>query len=177
MTLPLSRLREIGLPRLLILAFLVAIWLVAALATRLSLAPLLKDTLVRAGMNGILVLALVPMVRAGVGLNFGLPLGIVCGLLGMVLALELELAGAPALGAAAAFAVPLGVAAGLGYAVLLERVRGQEMMVGMYVGFGSVAFLSSFWVIAPFTNPEVIMPIGGHGVRPTLSIESALVAS
>ncbi len=166
-------LREIGLPRLLIFAFLGGVWALAALATRLDLGALLSASLRRAGENGILVLALVPMVRAGGGLNFGLPLGIVCGLLGAVLSIEWGLAGGQALGAAAAVAVPLGAAAGYGYALLLERVRGQEMMVGMYVGFGAVAFMSIVWLLAPFQSPEVIMPIGGRGARATLAIESA----
>ena len=63
--------RNFGLARWIIVAFLVLIWIVAAVATSLNLGTMLGDCLTRAGMNGILVLALVLPVRAGNGLNFG----------------------------------------------------------------------------------------------------------
>ena len=74
-----------------IVGFLVAIWIFAAIGKglgwiSLDMGTLLGDCLVRSGMNGLLVLALVLPVRAGNGLNFGLPLGIVCGLLGGMIA-------------------------------------------------------------------------------------------
>jgi len=166
-------LQEIGLARILIILFIAAVWVTAAVATRLQLGPLFQDTLVRAGMNGALVLALVPMVRAGAGLNFGLPLGIVCGLLGAVLAMEMRLEGGKALLGGVLLATPLALAAGLLYARLLEKVRGQEMMVGLYVGFAAVAGCSILWLLAPFRNPEVIWPLGGHGARNTVSLVSA----
>jgi simple sugar transport system permease protein len=165
--------RAIGLPRLLIFLFLVLIWVVAAVGTDLGLGRLLVDSLVRTGMNGVLVLALVPMVRAGVGLNFGLPLGIVCGLVGAVLAIEWGFERWVALAVAAAVSAPVAAAAGLAYAALLERVRGQEMMVGIYVGFGAVALMSVVWLVAPVSSPELIWPLGGSGVRNTIRIDSA----
>ena len=55
--------------------------------------PLMSDILVRMGMNGILVLAMVPAILSGIGLNFGLPLGVLCGLLGALTAIELDLSG------------------------------------------------------------------------------------
>ncbi len=167
----------LGLPRILIFAFLVLTWLVAALATDLPLPGLLRDSIVRTGQNGVLVLALVPMVRAGSGLNFGLPLGIVCGLAGCVLAMERGLAGAPMLAVATLVSLPCAALAGLGYALLLERVRGQEMMVGIYVGFGAVALASVAWLVAPVTSPDLIWPVGGRGVRYLVAVDSAFAVS
>jgi simple sugar transport system permease protein len=63
------------------------------------------------------------------------------------------------------------VLAGVLYARLLEAVRGQEMMVGMYVGFGAVAGASILWALAPVRNPELVFAIGGVGVRQTLLLE------
>ena len=53
----------------------------------------ISDTLVRVGMNGILVLAMVPMIQSGCGLNFGLPLGIIAGLLGAVTSIQIGVTG------------------------------------------------------------------------------------
>jgi simple sugar transport system permease protein len=75
--------RSIGIPRLTIVAFLIVLFAVATV-TRMDVASLVEDSLLRIGRNGILVLALLPAVQGGVGLNFGLPIGIICGLIGCV---------------------------------------------------------------------------------------------
>jgi simple sugar transport system permease protein len=62
----------------------------------------------------------------------------------------------------------VGAIFGWGYAKLLERVRGQEMMVGIYVGFAAVAGASIFWLVVPVRNPELVWPLGGEGLRNTL---------
>ena len=84
----LEHLRAFGVARWIIVGFLALIWVIGALWTDLNLGTLLGDCLVRAGMNGLLVLALVLPVRAGNGLNFGLPLGVVCGLIGGIAGLR-----------------------------------------------------------------------------------------
>lgn len=65
--------REIGIPRLLIAAFLVGLFAVAV-ATDMNLAILITDSITRVARNGILVLALLPAIQGGLGLNFGLPI-------------------------------------------------------------------------------------------------------
>jgi len=178
---------DFGLARWIIVFFLAAIWVVAGFLTSNDLGTLLGDCLVRAGMNGLLVLALVLPVRAGNGLNFGIPLGIVCGLVGGIMVMELTAAepfGIAALGGlgglargwsgfllAMVVATPLAAVLGWGYGWLLERVRGQEMMVGIYVGFGAVAGMCVIWLVAPLTSPELIWPIGGEGVRNTIVLD------
>ena len=75
--------REIGVPRVMIGAFLATLFVVA-LVKRMDVATLLSDSLLRIGRNGLLVLALLPAIQGGVGLNFGLPIGVICGLVGRV---------------------------------------------------------------------------------------------
>lgn len=170
MTLP-ALLRRIGLTRLVLSVFLLILWGLALFATDLNFAILVTDCLVRTGMNGVLVLALVPAVRGGMGLNFGLPLGAVCGLLGMVVLMDQDLRGLPSLFGAMALGGLVGAGAGYLYAKLLQRVRGQEMMVGIYVGFASVAGASILWLVLPVSNPELVWPLGGVGLRNTLVLE------
>ncbi len=80
--------RSYGLPRTIITSFFAALCLLA-MVVNIPIAPLMSDILVRMGMNGILVLAMVPAILSGIGLNFGLPLGVLCGLLGALTAIEL----------------------------------------------------------------------------------------
>ena len=162
-------LREFGIPRLLIAVFLVVLFAVAV-ATHMDLRGLISDSIVRVGRNGILVLALLPAIQGGIGLNFGLPLGIICGLVGAVISLNAGVHGIAGVGMAAGIGVTLAIPVGAGYGWLLNRTRGQEMMVGTYLGFAIVSMMSVFWLLAPFKNPTLVWAIGGRGLRTTLSL-------
>ena len=59
---------------------------------------------------------------------------------------------------------------GITFEMFLERVKGQEMMVSIYVGFAAVAGASIFWVMMPLRNPELVMPLGGEGLRHTIVV-------
>ncbi len=160
---------DFGLPRLIISGFLLILFILAFIM-KMDLTILLSDSLVRIGMNGLLVLAMLPTLVTGVGLNFGLPIGFICGLVGGVISMELNLVGFRGLFSAILFSLPLAVITGYLYAALLERVRGQEMMVGTYLGFSVVAGMCIFWLMAPFKNPVMIFAIGGKGLRYTLTL-------
>ncbi|HYQ95804.1 MAG TPA: ABC transporter permease [Candidatus Eisenbacteria bacterium] len=162
-------LREFGIPRLLIAVFLAVLFAVAVV-THMDLRGLISDSIVRVGRNGILVLALLPAIQGGIGLNFGLPLGIICGLVGAVISLNAGVHGIAGVGMAAGIGVALAVPVGAGYGWLLNRTRGQEMMVGTYLGFAIVSMMSVFWLLAPFKNPTLVWAIGGRGLRTTLSL-------
>jgi len=161
--------REIGIPRLLIAVFLVVLFGVAV-ATKMDIASLVTDSLLRAARNGILVLALLPAIQGGVGLNFGLPIGVICGLVGCVITLNAAVSGWAGLALSAALAIAFAIPAGMAYGWLLNRTRGQEMMVGTYLGFAVVSGMSIFWIAAPFTNPTLVWAIAGRGLRTTLTV-------
>ena len=74
-------LNQFGLPRIIIVSFFLLL-LVSAGAFQMDLMQLLSDCVRRWGMYGILTLAMVPAVQCGIGLNFGISMGIVGGLLG-----------------------------------------------------------------------------------------------
>lgn len=160
---------ELGIPRLIIFGFL-AILFIAALFLKLDIANLFSNILTRLGMNGILVLAMVPTIQVGMGPNFGLPLGIICGLVAATLSIELNLTGFAALAFSVGLAIPLGALAGWTYGQLLNKVKGEEMTVGTYFGFSIVSLMSIFWAVAPYKSPEMIWPYGGSGLRVTISL-------
>jgi simple sugar transport system permease protein len=172
-----------GWPRVIIGLFLFALFAAAPLVG-VSVASSLSNTLERFGMNGVLVLAMVPMVQSGCGLNFGLPLGIIAGLLGATLSIELSgyiaaafgaigLGGMVSLGifaAAICIAAPIAAVLGYCYGQLLNRVKGDEMMIATYVGFSSVAFMCMAWLLLPYRYPTMIWGYGGSGLRTTISV-------
>ena len=159
-----------GWPRIIIALFLFALF-IAAPFVGVRIDASLSDTLVRVGMNGILVLAMVPMVQSGCGLNFGLPLGIIAGLLGAVTSIQIGVKGSVGFLIAAAIAIPIAVVLGWLYGQLLNRVNGDEMMIATYVGFSSVALMCIAWLLLPYTSPTMIWGYGGSGLRTTISVE------
>ncbi|MGL6065842.1 MAG: ABC transporter permease, partial [Cetobacterium sp.] len=84
----LKKINKIGLPRIIITIFLIFLYILAPFVG-VNLKSAFQDTMIRVGMNLILVLSLIPMIQGGTGLNFGMPLGIEAGLLGAVISIEL----------------------------------------------------------------------------------------
>ncbi len=162
--------RSFGLPRIIIALFLFSLFILAPFF-KVNVATSLSDTLNRFGMNAIMVLAMVPMIHSGCGLNFGLPLGIIAGLLGATISLQINVAGPASFIIAIIFATPFALILGWGYGQLLNRVKGGEMMIATYVGFSSVAFMCIMWLLLPFNNPKMVWGYAGAGLRTTISTE------
>lgn len=165
--------RKIGFPRLIISAFLIVL-LISAAVLNIPLSGIWQDIFTRFGMNVILVLAMVPSIQSGIGINFNLPLGVIFGLIGALVSIELGLSGFASFAVALAIAIPLAVIAGYLYGLMLNKVKGQEMTVGNYFGYSIVSFMCIFWLVAPFKNPELTWAMGGTGLRVTLSMESSM---
>lgn len=159
---------KLGIPRTIILSFFIVL-VISAVALGLPISMLLSDTLVRFGMNGILVLAMVPGILCGIGLNFGLPVGIICGLLGGLISIEMNLRGIPGILVAIVIGVILSIGVGYLYGLLLNKVKGSEMMVSTYVGFSVVSFMCIGWLLLPFNSAEIKWPIG-QGLRTTIAL-------
>lgn len=162
--------KQYGIPRLIITLFLISLFIVAPFVG-VSMDISITNVLNRFGMNSVMVLAMVPMIHSGCGLNFGLPLGIISGLLGAVISLECEFTGMMSFVMAILFATPFALLLGWGYGRLLNRVKGGEMMIATYVGFSSVAFMSIMWLLLPFSNPTMVWGYAGRGLRTTISTE------
>ena len=162
---------NIGIPRLIITAFFVLL-MALAVVYNLNMSLLLTDTIRRIGMNWILVLAMVPAIQSGIGPNFGLPLGILAGILGSILAIELGLTGMSGLYGAMIISIPFAVGVGILYGVILNRVKGSEMLIATYTGFSAVFFMSIVWILIPLKNPGMVWPIG-QGLRVTISMEDS----
>lgn len=166
-----SLLKRVDIPTLIIFIFLISLFVLAAF-TKVSIPSLLGDSLKRIGMNGVLVLAMVPTIRSGIGPNFGLPVGIIGGLIGALVSMQLGLVGFTGFWVSVILSVVICAAIGLAYGWLLEKIRGQEMMVGTYMGYSIVAFMSIMWLLLPFSNPDMVWAIGGRGLRYTLTLQN-----
>ncbi len=164
---------DFGVARLIIFAFLLFL-LGSALVLKLPMSQILSSVLTRFGMNGILVLAMIPSIQSGAGPNFALPLGITCGIVATTLSIELQMSGFSGLFFSIALAAILGAITGYLYGFLLNKVKGQELTVGTYFGFSIVSLMCIFWFLAPYKSPEMIWPYGGSGLRVTIALQDRL---
>lgn len=158
-----------GYPKVFIVIFLVLL-IITAIIQKQNIPGLFRDSLVRIGMNSVLVLAMVPSIVSGNGLNFALSIGIICGLLAGCMSIEMDMRGMSAFLAAVFMSIPLSAVSGYFYSLLINRVKGDEMTIGTYMGWAVVFLMSIAWLLLPFKSPEMIWAIGGKGLRQTISL-------
>jgi simple sugar transport system permease protein len=167
-----------GWPRIIIALFIIALFFLAPVA-KVEIPWAISDVLNRFGMNAILVLAMVPMVQSGCGLNFGLPIGVIAGLLGSTLAIQFASVGPlvgiltpglPVFVAAILLAMPFAALFGWLYGMLLNRVKGDEMIIATYIGWGAVSFMSIMWLVLPYNAPTMIWAFKGYQLRSTIAV-------
>ncbi len=159
-----------GLPRLIITGFLILLFILAPIVGA-DFATQITNVVNRFSWNAILVLAMVPMVHSGCGLNFGLPLGLLAGLLGATLSIECGFTGGLCFVMAIVISTPFALLFGVGYGALLNRIKGGEMMVATYVGFSSVALMCIMWLLLPYHNPSIVWAYTGKGLRNIFSLD------
>ncbi len=162
---------KLGLPRLIIGLFFLLLCVLGTIYD-LSLPTLLSNSVVRMGMNSILVLAMVPGIQCGISLNLGLPLGIVGGLLGGLLCIELGYSGWGGFLFAIAVGILIAMVVGYLYGLLLNRLKGSEMAVTTYVGYSIVSLMCIAWMLLPFKSTVLRWPLG-PGLRATLRLDSS----
>lgn len=162
--------QKIGIPTLAVSAMLIVVLITAAVQGQ-SLTTLFSDILNRVGMNGLLVLAMVPAIKSGAGPNFALPIGIEGGLFALICCMQLDLSGWTLMGASIALAIVLCTIMGWLYGKLMNAVKGAEMTIATYTGFSIVAFFNILWLMLPFSNRKMGWMLG-TGLRETIQLDS-----
>ena len=158
-----------GVPRTIIALFFVYLCLLAEFYN-ISVRMMLGNVLERMTMYGVLVLAMMPGIQCGIGLNMGMTIGCISGLLGIVIALQFNMVGFPALLFACAVGALVSLPLGWAYSKLLNRMKGNEMTISTYVGFSFVSLMCIGWMMLPFNNPKIIWLLSGKGLRVTHSL-------
>ena len=162
-------LQKFGLPRLIIAGFLLLLFVMSPFVG-VDLGRQIVNIINRFSWNAVLVLALVPMIHSGCGVNFGVPLGIVAGLLGGTLSIEFGFTGAMSFVVAILLATPFALVFGTGYGAVLNRIKGGEMMITTYVGLSAISFMCMMWLLLPYSSPTMVYGLSGQGLRPTISV-------
>lgn len=162
--------KKLGFPRLVISMFYILLCLLAFIYN-LSVPTQISNTLVRLGMNGVLVLAMLPGIQCGISLNLGLPIGIIGGLIGGLLCIEFGFSGWFGFFFAIVVGLAISAVTGALYGMLLNRLKGSEMSVTTYVGFSIVSLMCIAWLVLPFQSKIMKWPMG-NGLRTTIGLQT-----
>ncbi|MBF0102081.1 MAG: ABC transporter permease [Desulfobacterales bacterium] len=158
------------LPQIIIISFIVTLFFIA-LKIDIAASTIFNDLVVRLILNSVVVVSLIPMVNSGAGLNFGVPVGAVSGLLGMVITANAGGKGLLGFFCSIAVSMPFAIVAGAIYGRILNKVKGREEIAATFIGFSIVSIMCLFWVVAPFTHPQMVWILGQSGLRNTIGLK------
>ncbi len=159
---------KMGVPRLIIGLFFILLCLLAMILG-LSLPSQLSNTLVRLGMNGVLVLAMLPGIQCDISLNLGCPSAL------SAASSAACCASSSACPASRAVLRDCGRPCGLrrrragSTACCSTASRGSEMSVTTYVGLlRRFSLMCIAWLVLPFKSPIMKWPAGQRPAQPPL---------
>ena len=117
----------------------------------------ITETVSRVGRNAILIVSLILPVLCGMGLNFSIVLGAMAGEIGLILITHWSYDGLKGI-IATALSIVLGTLTG----ILFNKVKGQEMITGMILGFFAVGVYDLIFIfmvgsVIPMVNPEIML--------------------
>jgi len=136
---------------------------------------IVNEILSRIGRNAFLVFSLILPIMAGMGINFGMVLGAMAGQIGLIFAMDWQLAGIEGIVFAALVGMPISVLLGWIAGSILNKARGREMVTSYIIGFffnGIYQFvvLYLFGSVIPLHNQAISLS-RGYGIRNTLNLE------
>ena len=135
----------------------------------------------RLSRNAFIVLALIIPIVAGMGINFAITIGAMAAQIACILVLEWGVQGFGGLALAALLTVPMASVFGYFIGKLLNKMKGQEMIGGMILGYFAnglyqLLCLFIFDNIIPINNPDLTIK-GSSGIANTMDLTKNGMAS
>lgn len=97
--------------------------------------------------NGVFLLALIPPIVAGMGINFSITIGAIAAQMAMVIVVDMDLAKIPGFLLAILLSVVFAIVFGNIIGMILNKAKGKEMIASMVIGFlGTNIYLLVFMV-------------------------------
>jgi simple sugar transport system permease protein len=130
----------------------------------------LGETMSRVTRNTVLILSLILPVLCGMGLNFSIVLGAMAGEVGLIMITYWKIGGLEGMMIAMFIATVVAIALGVLTGKLFNKVKGQEMIVGMILGFFAIGvydliFLCLVGTVIPMVDPTMMVGLtkaNGH---------------
>ena len=128
-----------------------------------------NEVITRFIRDGVMVLALIVPITAGMGLNFAVVVGAICAQVGLILAVDYQLAGFPGLLLISLVGTLLSLVFGWLIGSCLNRVKGKEMIATIIIGFVCTSlyqmiFMAGYGTLITPNNREMMLS-RGIGIR------------
>lgn len=135
----------------------------------------LNEVIIRFIRDGVMVLALVIPINAGMGLNFAIVVGAMCAQVGLVLAVDLQLSGFSGLFFISVVGIALSLVLGILIGLCLNRVKGKEMITTIMIGFLATSIYQLIFMVGYGTvihphNQEMMLS-RGIGIRNMIDLQ------
>lgn len=139
-----------------------------------SFSYLLNEIVTRMGRNIFLILSLLIPIMAGMGLNFGMTLGAMAGMIALIFVADWQIWGIPGIILAMILSIPFSVLLGLLCGKLLNMSKGREMITSYIISFFingiyQLIVLYMMGSIIPIKHASLTIP-RGYGIRNTVSL-------
>ena len=130
----------------------------------------------RLSRNAFIVLALIIPIVAGMGINFAITIGAMAAQIAVLWVIEWGVSGLPGMMLAALMTVPLAAFFGFLIGKLLNKMKGQEMIGGLILGYFAnglyqLLFLFIFGNLIPLKAPGLVIK-GSTGVANTIDLST-----
>ncbi|MBQ6594081.1 MAG: ABC transporter permease [Clostridia bacterium] len=136
-----------------------------------------SQLLLRLNRNAFIVLALIIPIVAGMGINFAITIGAMAAQIGLLLTISWGVTGIRGILLAAGITLPLASFFGFLIGKLLNRMKGQETIGSLILGYFAngayqLLFLFIFGTIIPLNSNVTI--VGASGVQNTLNLTGSV---
>ena len=141
-----------------------------------SLSYVMYELFGRLSRNAFIVLALIIPIVAGMGINFAITIGAMAAQISVLWVIEWGVSGLPGMMLAALMTVPLAAFFGFLIGKLLNKMKGQEMIGGLILGYFAnglyqLLFLFIFGNLIPLNAPGLVIK-GSTGVANTIDLST-----
>ncbi len=154
----------------------VALCIFCMVFSNTSVSYVLMAMVGRLSRNAFIVLALIIPIVAGMGINFAITIGAMAAQIALLWVVEWQVTGLGGFVLAALITVPLAAIFGFLIGKLLNKMKGQEMIGGLILGYFAnglyqLLFLFIFGNLIPLNTPGLVIK-GSTGVANTISLQS-----
>ena len=154
----------------------VVMCIVCLLTSGQSLSFVMYELFGRLSRNAFIVLALIIPIVAGMGINFAITIGAMAAQIAVLWVIEWGISGLPGMGLAALMTVPLAAFFGFLIGKLMNKMKGQEMIGGLILGYFAnglyqLLFLFIFGNLIPLNAPGLVIK-GSTGVANTIDLST-----
>ncbi len=157
-----------------VMCMFIALSVACVLVSGLRMTAITNELMQRFTRNAFLILALLLPIVAGMGINFAITIGAMAAQIAILFVLNFRIPGIWGVLAAAALTVPLAGFFGWLIGLLLNRMKGQEMIGSLVLGYFAnglyqLLFLFIFGRVIPITNKDLTI-MGGTGISNTIDL-------